>query len=246
MRWITHKSVFVLIALTVSSAMIGQQNSHATELRDQSQVSIKGTLRVEWRGWRRCLFLKTPAPYRLMFDPQESSPRQANEIEIALPYQNDDLVQYAGQTLVANGKLQLEAVSPYYCNGAMIIAKDVVLANGTALHAKSSSASIPASIEKYVASVILIPHSNWKFSAQDPSGISLGTENLAGCSLNGGADVLNCFCAQDFKPVSGHSISEGLRSEGEDQDGFLQFVLDEEAKHRVTINVECVRAKPRG
>jgi len=243
MSWPVYKSAFVLIVLTLSGAMIGQQNPRIPELHDQSQVSVTGTLKVEWRGWRRCLFLKTPVPYRLIFDPQESSPRQTSEIEITLQGQGNDLAQYAGQTLVANGKLQLEAVSPYYCNGAMIIAHDVALPNGPALHAKPSSTNIPASIEKYVASATLIPRSNWKFSAQGSSGSSLGTENLAGCSLNGGGDVLNCYCVQGFKPVSGHSISVGMRSQGEDQGGFLQFGLDEEAKHAVTINVECVRAK---
>jgi hypothetical protein len=243
MSWPVYKSAFVLIVLTLSGTMIGQQNPRIQELHDKSQVNITGTLRVEWRGWRRCLFLKAPAPYRLMFDAQESSPRQVSEIEIMLPGQGDDLVQYAGRTLTANGNLQFDPVSPYYCNGAIIIAKDVSLPNSKSLPARSKDTAVPASIEKYVASVILIPRSNWKFSAQNPSGSSLGTQNLAGCSLNGGGDVLNCYCVQGFKPVRGHSITEAVQSEGEDLDGFFQFELDEEAKHQVTINVECVRAK---
>lgn len=239
MSWPAYKSAFVLTVLTLSGTMIGQQKPRIPELHDQSQVSVTGTLKVEWQGWRRCLFLKTPAPYRLMFDPQESSPRQASEIEITLEGQGDDLAQYAGRTLVANGKLQLEAVSPYYCNGAMIIAKDVSLPNGKSLLARPSDTAVPASIEKYA----LTPRSNWRFSAQDASGRSLGAKNMAGCSLNGGGDVLNCFCAEGFKPVSGYSITGRTRDEGEDQGGFFQFGLDEEAKHPVTINVECVRAK---
>jgi hypothetical protein len=245
MRWFALVRFLMLLLLTIPLAAKGQTGTGVKELRDQSQITITGTLRIEQRGWRTCFFIATPHSYRVMFDPAESSPRNLNLIQINLRGQDDSLRRNVGRPITATGRIQLEAVSPYYCNGALMVADEVTLPNGLKLRQNVTAEIVPASIDRYKASISITPGADWKFDARTSSGSSLGTTNLAGCGLNGSGEIMNCYCSEGFRPVAGHSTSQGRQSEGDNQGGFLQFELDEEAKHPVTINVECVRSKPK-
>jgi len=233
--------VFALFFLAISLPASAQPRGRIEELRDQTQVTLRGKLRIEQRGWRTCFFIETPTQYRVMFDPSEVKPRLLDLIEFALPGQTSTLRRNSGRNLTVTGKLQLEPSSPYYCNGAFISGDQVTLRNGTKLR-KLSEPRLPRSIAQYNTRVTLAPGADWKFTTRTSTKKQLGTANLAGCSLNGAADVLNCSCIEGFQPVKRNASDPSLPSQ-DSQDNLLQFDLDQDARQPLTINVECFRTK---
>jgi len=243
------------IMLSGELCAAGTVSPKAIPLIDGAVVTIHGRLTARFQGYKRFLAITTTTPYRLMFDPAESAPTTVHEIPILLEGNNDKLSTLTGKTITATGKVQLEPVSPYYLNGIFLRANSVVLPDGTAITPKEYKAPT-ISVDRYMANITLIPGRERQYKSWDPVTLrSLASQDISGCGLNGGGDVVNCFCITGFhasrigaagtgeklilKDVTAYWAETGLPA---DQAGdFGQVGIDESARKPVIVEVECTR-----
>jgi hypothetical protein len=209
---------------------------------------VHGQLKLECWGWRCYLVVATAAPYRAMFDPRESQPKIVHEIPLLLNGNNNLLSSYVGKSVTATGKVQLEAVSPYYLNGIFLMTDSVSLPGGKTLQQAEFNPS-PLSVTKYMASITLTPHRYvWGHRVWDPAtSDTLSTQNLSGCSLSGGGDVMNCYCIEGYQAtrIGSAAVGQKVTLEAVDEDflkwGFGQTEVDEDAKKPMVVEVECTK-----
>jgi hypothetical protein len=183
-----------------------------------------------------------------MFDSSESEPKIVHQIPVLLNGNDDLLSSFVGRSVTATGKVQLEAVSPYYLNGVFLMADSVNVLEGKTLQ-QVEFRPISLTVPKYMANVTLIPHQYvWKHRVWDPvTSHNLSTQNLSGCGLNGGGDVVNCFCIDGYGPTrigsaeAGHKLTLDAVTEDFAKLGFGQTEIDEDATQPWIIQVECTR-----
>jgi len=242
----------VCAAGLLSFAGVAGAQTQALPLVDGSQVTVQGRLAIEHRGWSTYLVIKTAAPYRAMFDPNESTPKIVHEIGLTLTWQGEALAAEAGKSVTAGGKVQLEPVSPYYWNGALLVADRVSLADGRVLKPMADPV-VPGGVKRYLATVTFVPG---KFSRMR-SAVDLGTNaplpdaRVDGCSLNGGGDVLNCSCVDGFAPTQSGVVPRALtvgeitqlRKANLISADMAQLGIPEDATHPFTVQVVCARKK---
>jgi len=229
-------------------------------LVDGATVTIHGQLQIVFRGFRSFFVVKTVTPYRLMFDPSESEPSVVNEIPVLLTGNSEQLGVLKGKQIAVTGKIQLEAVSAYYLNGIFLMADSVQASDGIKIVPKEYKRPV-ITVSQYMASVTMVPN-QWqrRYHAWDPAtSLTISTEDLSGCGLNGGGDVVNCFCIDGYhatrigtarpgQKVMLQDVKKQWQDSGllpEQYEGYGQVGIDEDARQSVVIQVECTRESPK-
>jgi hypothetical protein len=231
-------------------------------LVDGQSTSLSGTLATKHLGYALYVTIKTPGPVVLKWPPSDldairesekfdkTDRSTVNEIWVILPGQEDVLLNRIGQTVRVRGKVQLNATSPYYFNGTLITADTVEFADGSILlpQVEPYVQGPPPGTEKYYGSVTLTMQGRWAYRAWDGDGHELiPAKGLLSCRLNGSGDVVNCFCADHFKPTGSGVMNNGryMLEEKTDWD-FAQFSVPDTEGRIVTFSkaIECVRAPP--
>ena len=214
-----------------------------------ASIQVTGTVGLELRGNNAYIVLKPAQSYTAVFD--ETDHRRVNEIGLTMDGQWDALKALAGRKVSVSGVIQLEAVSPYYLNGTLIVAKSIRLANGTALMPKPHQAvEVPATVTRFHSLVTFAPRASnrWIYKTWDDKGNVLPrSQDYLSCSLNGPGDVMNCYCATGFASTATGTIRDGHFTktapplEGFD---FAQFSIAEPVRGSVNEVVECTRKAP--
>ena len=241
-----------LLTLAVSATLpLGAITPAPRVLLDGDVVDLRGTLRIERRGWNELLVLHTAIPYRLSSEAAGDAPDPhsgpVQDIGLTLPGQDDLLARFAGKSIRVSGRLQLAPASPYAWNGSLVFAITIALPNGDYLNPKLPDPGLALSIRHYVASATLQPRL-WPrlYTARDAdTHRPLPTPNLAGCHVNGTGDVLNCFCTDGF-----HASRGLLHTAADTQTATItptsaRFTLPEPATTPITAEVDCIRTTPK-
>jgi hypothetical protein len=220
-----------------------QQGSRPQELVDGAKITVEGTLAVEREGYKSFLVVKTGAPYVAVFGPQDR--RVVREIWVTLAGENDALRRYIGQTATVSGKVQLEPNSPHYFNGTLILAESVRIGSGVLLvpATEAKPAAPPVELKGYSVEVTLSKLGQFSYEGWDANGHSLAAvKGLLSCGLSGGGDVVNCACADGFKPRGIGRIESGRFVLTEKATWvFAQFEVPEDGGVEVKRGVGCVR-----
>jgi hypothetical protein len=215
-------------------------------LVDGAHIQLSGNLVVERRVNRQFIMVKKKESYLAVFDTDES--REVREIGIELDGRQSELRTLIGKKVSVSGKLQLEPSSPYYFNGVSPDADSVRPEGGPVLLPKAAMAKppVPNDVKKYQAEVTFSVKNDafvFKASSIDGSPLPSGPKYLS-CGLNGPGDVMNCYCADGFKPVAMGKMAGKtfVKTEPVASDwSFAQFSLPDPANAPVTRAVMCVR-----
>jgi hypothetical protein len=150
--------------LLVCSSSLSQQS---LSLNDGAHILLVGTVGLEWRGNNAYIVIKPSQPYTAMFD--RTDHRRVQEIGLTLDGQWDSLKALVGQKVSVSGVIQLEATSPCYLNGTLIVAKLIRLPNGSVLTPKPhNSVELAGSLTQVL--YLWLPHSTICSSAMCSSG----------------------------------------------------------------------------
>ena len=194
--------VFLPVLMTSIPSRAAEANQ-PTRLTDGMPFSVRGKLQIKFRGWAS--YLVVALDHRYLADFGGSEPvLPVTTVELRSAGNWKRLTPHIGEDVQAEGKLQIDPASPYYWNGVILMAATVQLADGTILRPEAFKAAIlPSNLERYVVTVTMLPNTvNWPHQAVDlDTGKQVPGEDLDGCALNGGGDVLNCGCVEGFRPV---------------------------------------------
>ncbi len=132
------------------------------------------------------------------------------------------------------------------------MATSTKLPDGTVLTPAQERPQVPETTKTYLVTVTIVPrHFEWQRGVIDlDSHRSLPASAIDGCGLNGGGDVMSCFCIDGFVPLRAGPVTHPLpadlwqqipKSELPDKD-MAQFALpDPDAKKPQTFQVVCKR-----
>jgi hypothetical protein len=245
----------VAVFLTWSACLSGTaQKTKSLHLVDGRPFTVTGKLEIQFSGWRSTLLVQTNKSYTADFG-EEADTKRVREIELNTEGNGNVLAKHAGETITASGHLQLEGVSSYYWNGVMLMADAVTLADGTVLRKpQQKQHQVPADVRGFLYTVFMVPKQfTWRHEAVDlRDGHQLPDPDVAGCSLNGGADILNCFCADGFIPVRAGVVDRRVSPANLERipaaelplPGMAQFGIPEDAIRPMTVQVACKRKNP--
>jgi hypothetical protein len=113
------------------------------------------------------------------------------------------------------------------------------------------SSDIPASLQQYHAMVTFTPkYSQFTYKIWDSNGHPLPAEPDSPaylmCDVNGGGNVLNCYCAPDFTPTALGTMRLSSRTalfveSSKANTPFAQFGIPENQHDPISKTVECTR-----
>lgn len=219
-------------------------------LRNGQTVDLRGTLAVQHRGWKQFLVLRTTDPYALAPDAVVATypiPHPVTrEFGLTLAGQDDHLAHLAGKAVRVSARLQFTPESPYLWNGTLLWATVVALPSGEYLDPRLPEPGLPLSVRRYTATATLRPAA-WTrtYTARDlETRKPLTRPNLAGCSVSGGGDVLNCACTDGFRPTSAVLHTAFGDRNAAMVSSFAQFSVGDPASTPITAELECARTAP--
>lgn len=247
---ICMKMVMVFAVLSSVPSLCGQK---LERLRDGEPFAVRGRLESRYRGWHRYLIVQLDHGYLADFG-RDVGTKEINELELNVKDGWLALTDYVGKNVEARGTLQIEGVSPYYWNGVMLTAKDVKLEGGLAIlpNASLNVDPMPAAVTSYIVTIYMKPQQmRWPQDAVDlTTGRQLSQADPGSCGLNGGGDVMNCFCADGLRPIRAGVVKKAYRSEEwrlvpaveTPLTDMAQFVLeDPDAAAPQTVQFVCQR-----
>lgn len=255
----TFRRAFVIAGVLFASLSAAAQPAKLVRLKDGQQIEVRGRLKIAFKGWRSSLILETGRSY-LVIAPDEGTARVRS---IELNSSDESLLaKHAGELVTAKGHMQNELLSPYYFNGAMLMADTVTLSDGTVVRHREpvEPPRLPATLTSYLYTVKQLPnHFDSEGEAVDlTTGKPMPAESqkgLGGCSLNGAADLMNCGCAEGFKAVRAGVVRQALASshvkalpivtEERPSKGMAQLAIPEFPTRPLILQIACER-KPAG
>lgn len=239
MRRLTLGIVLLMICVSTSS-----QQPRA--LVDGAPIQLDGTIGLEYRGNNAYIVIKPGQPYTAVFD--DTDHRKVQEIGLTLDGQWDAVKALVGQKVSVSGVVQLEPISPYYLNGALIVAKSIRLATGSVLTPKPyKPVEPPAGLTRFHSLITFTPRASerWTYKTWDDNGNLLpGAQDYLSCGLNGPGDVMNCYCPAGFAFTATGTVRDGhFTKTADSQEGFhfAQFGIADPVRRSVSEAVECTR-----
>jgi hypothetical protein len=220
--------------------------SQTRSLVGGDHTQIDGTVVLERKGNSAYIVIKPGQPYVAVFD--QTDLRTVREIGLAMEGVSESLKALVGQKVAVSGVIQLDPASPYYFNGALIIADSIRLPNGSFLTPKvATEPESPVGLEQFHALVTFTPHSaeRWTYRTWDNNGMLLPSSRRdLRCGLNGPGDVMNCFCPAGFSYTATGTIKAGhfTKTQESPKDAeFAQFAIADPVRRSFSKALECTR-----
>lgn len=219
--------------------LVNAQN--VPKLVDDQKIEISGSITLKQSRNRSFILLKLAAPWKAMFD-EPANPTVLSEVGLVLP--GIDIEPFANQSVTVFGKVQLEPTSPYYYNGALIVASSIQLSNGNVLQASLNDRQVKPTIENIRKFHVLATFDpgvhSFTYRAWTDSGRPLASGGYLSCSLNGSGDVMNCFCPSGYAATGQGGVSGTRFVELEKPtNNFGQFLIGDELKAPISRAVQC-------
>ena len=236
------RRVWIVLLLALSPLAPAQQ---PVPLHNGQQLVLHGTLTMEPAGRLQYVTVKTSSAYQPVFQTGHGT-QQPGEIlhEIGLAGYRDYALLYAnrGKPVTVSGKVSTDDATPYFWHGTRLEVSSIRLADGRELlHPAPPAPTVAVDTGTYRAKAVLPADlaAPWRYSFEgraDPQGLFLS------CSSNGGGDVVNCFCAEHFHPVTADGEAKGARVRGRVFDDMrtAQFDVGDDARV-VELTVTCSR-----
>ncbi len=236
-------NILAFAGIFLCTPMLLAAGQQPVPLHDGQQIALLGTLILRPAGRLQFAAVRTAQAYLPMVADADGTGHSTQPIhEIGLSGYHDYRLLYAhrGQPVIVTGKLMTDGASPYYLHNVSLAVVSMRRADGTELKSSPRMDSrLAVDVGQYQASVVLPADlaQPWQYSAHgtpDPDGRFLS------CSSNGGGDVVNCSCANEFKVIHAESSTTGVSSEVFDDSGTAQFGVGDDAR-RVELSVTCSR-----
>ncbi len=234
--------VFALVM--VQCAIGGALCQTPVLLHDGQQLTLKGVLTPQPAGRLQFVVVRTTQFYVPVMHYDGADHRGEPTRDIALSDYHDYAQLYAhrGETVTVTGVVSTDPASPYYLQNMRLGIRSIRGTHGeNLLRTSSAAARVAVDTGTYRASALLPadPAAPWQYRVQGGSG---NGDALLSCSSNGGGDVVNCYCADGFRPTEAVMLKAGNQSKGDlFPDGSLaQFGVGEDTAE-VHLSVTCSR-----